>query len=199
MAAKIRLGILGSTKGTDLQAIIDAINDKKLDAQIVLVASDKRDAFILERAAKSNIATFSVDYKEFSSRADAEKVIVAELRKSGAELILLIGFMKILTPYFVGEFRGRIWNMHPSLLPKYASGMNLDVHRKVIENHEKESGCTLHEVTEQLDAGKIIMQKSCEVAPEETAESLKEKVQKLEQQCFLEALDMVANGKLKVG
>lgn len=199
MAAKIKLGVLGSTKGTDLQAIIDAINAKNLDAEIVLVASDKRGAFILERAAKSNIATFSVDYKEFSNRADAEKAIVAEMKKKGAQLILLIGFMKILTPYFVSEFKGRIWNIHPSLLPKYASGMNLDVHKKVIENHEKESGCTLHEVTEQLDAGKIIMQKSCGIEPGETPESLKDKVQKLEQQCLLEALGMVASGKLEIG
>jgi formyltetrahydrofolate-dependent phosphoribosylglycinamide formyltransferase len=199
MARKVKLGVLGSTNGTDLQAIIDAIERKELDAEIVLVASDKEDAIILQRAAKHGIATFSVDYKRFGNRSDAEAAVVIELRKREAELILLIGFMKILTPYFVKEFRGRIWNIHPSLLPKYAGGMNLEVHAQVIHNHEKETGCTLHEVVETLDGGKILMQKKCEVVDGETTETLKAKVQKLEQECLLEAIKMVSDGRLVIG
>lgn len=199
MAAKIRLGILGSTKGTDAQAIIDAIGRKELDAQIVVICSDKKDAFILKRAAKHGIKTFSVDYKEFTNRSDAEALIVKELKANKVDLVLLIGFMKIITPYFINEFPGRIWNIHPSLLPKYAGGADLNVHRQVIENHERESGCTLHEVVEKVDGGKIIMQKSCEVSPNDTPESLKEKVQRLEQQCLVESLRMLEKGRLKIG
>jgi formyltetrahydrofolate-dependent phosphoribosylglycinamide formyltransferase len=199
MARKIKLAVLGSTRGTDLQAIIDAIESNELDAEIVLVASDKKDAFILERAAKHKIPTFSVDYKQFKERLDAEKLLLAELKRKGAELILLIGFMKILTPYFVGEFRRRIWNIHPSLLPKYAGGMDLDVHAQVLGNHEKETGCTLHEVTEELDGGRTIMQKRCQIAPGETPETLKEKVQRLEQECLLEAIKMVSEGRIVIG
>jgi phosphoribosylglycinamide formyltransferase 1 len=197
--AEVRLGILGSTNGTDLQAIIDAIDRRELEAKVVLVASDKDDAPILDRARKHGIETFSVDYKRFNNRSDAEAAIAIELRRRDAELVLLIGFMKILSPYFVGEFRGRLWNIHPSLLPKYASGKDLDVHAEVIRNHEKETGCTLHEVVEMVDAGRIIMQKRCEVAEGETPETLKVKVQKLEQECLLEAIAMVGDGRIVIG
>ena len=196
---KLKIGVLGSTKGTDLQAIIDAIEAGRLGAEIVLVASDKKDAFILERARKHGIETFSVDYKKFESREMAEKEMAMQLKKRKAQLVLLIGFMKILSSGFVSEFKGRIWNIHPSLLPKYAGGMNMNVHEEVLRNGEKETGCTLHEVTEQVDAGKIILQKKTKILPNDTAETLKEKVQKLEQECFLEAIKMVIEGKIDLG
>jgi phosphoribosylglycinamide formyltransferase 1 len=198
MAGKVRLAVLGSTKGTDLQAIIDAIGSGRLNAEIVLVASDRNDAFILERAAKHNIPTFLMDYAKSKNRSEVEAALVAELKRRNTGLILLIGFMKILTPYLIAEYRGRIWNIHPSLLPKYASGMNYDVHRQVLENHEAESGCTLHEVVEKVDAGKIIMQKKCKITEGETVDTLKGKVQKLEQECLLEAIGMVIDGKLSL-
>ncbi len=196
---KLKIAALGSTRGTDLQAIIYAIESKKLNAEIVLVASDKKDAYILERAKKHKIATFNADYKKEGSREKAEKKLVEKLREKKTELILLIGFMKILSPYFVKEFRERIWNIHPSLLPKYAGGMDMDVHAEVLKNREKETGCTLHEVAEDVDAGKIILQKKVKIVPGDTAETLKEKVQKLEQECFLEALKMVIEGKISIG
>lgn len=199
MAEKIRLAIIGSTKGTDMQAIIDAIARKEINAEIVLVASNNKDAFILERAKKNNIATFIMDYSLSKERSDVERPLVAELKRKKAELILLIGFGKILTQYFVNEFAGRVWNMHPSLLPKYPGGFNLDVHAKVLGNNEKESGCTLHEVVEKVDGGRILMQKKCEIVPGETPETLKEKVQKLEQECFVEAIKMVSEGKIIIG
>ena len=200
MAAKIRLAVLGSTKGTDMQAIMDAIDAGKLNAQIVLVASDRKDAFILQRASDHGMPTFVMDYKGSKNRADTERLLAQELKsKGGADLILLIGFAKILTPYLVGKFRGRIWNIHPSLLPRYAGGFNLGVHKLVLENHETESGCTLHEVTEDVDAGRIILQKRCAISATETAETLKDKVQKLEQECFLEAISMASDGRLHIG
>lgn len=197
--SKLKIGVLGSTKGTDMQAIIDSIEQHELEAEIVLVASDKENAFILERAKKYGIEILVVNYKEYENREDAEKILVQHLKEKETDLVLLIGFMKIITPYFVKEFKRRIWNIHPSLLPKYAGGMNLEVHAEVLKNNEKETGCTLHEVGEKVDAGKIILQKKVGIAENETPETLKDKVQKLEQECFLEALKMVIDGKLVIG
>jgi len=197
--SRLKIAVLGSTKGTDMQAIIDAIKNQELDAEIVLFVSDKDNAVILERAKKKGIETLIVNYKEFANREEAEKVIVQNLKKKQTEIVLLIGFMKITTPYFVNEFKGRIWNIHPSLLPKYAGGMDLDVYGEVLKNNEKETGCTLHEVSEEVDSGKIILQKKCEIEDNETPETLKIKVQKLEQECLLEALKMVIDGKLTIG
>jgi formyltetrahydrofolate-dependent phosphoribosylglycinamide formyltransferase len=196
---ELKIGVLGSTRGTDLQAIIDEIEAGRLNAKISLVVSDKKDAFILERARRHGIKTFFVDYKKFQNREMAEREIIKKLKDEKTELVLLIGFMKILTPYFVSEFRGRIWNIHPSLLPKYAGGMNLDVHEQVIKNKDEETGCTLHEVTEKVDAGKIIMQEKIKVLSSDTPETLKEKVQKLEQKCILKAIKMVIDKKLAIG
>jgi len=195
----LKIAVLGSTRGTDLQAIIDAIELKKLNAKIVLVASDKKNAFILERAKKHKIETLVVEYSNFKTREDAEKVFSEKIKEKEADLILLIGFMKIVTKSFVNEFKGKIWNVHPSLLPKYAGGMSNNVHEEVLKNREKETGCTLHEVTEVVDEGKIILQKKIKVAENDTVESLKEKVQKLEQKCFLEALKMVIENKIIIG
>lgn len=125
MEHRLRLGILGSTKGTDMQAIIDAIESNILHADIKIVISNKKDGYILERAKKHNIKTFHVDYTKHSTREDAEKELVAKLKEEDVQLVLLIGWMRILTTYIVNEYAGRIWNIHPSLLPKYSGGMNL--------------------------------------------------------------------------
>ncbi len=196
---KLNIAVLGSTRGTDLQAIIDAIESGELDAEIAIVASDKKDAFILERAKKHGIETLFIDYKKHPDRQGTELEIAQKFRAKKTDLVLLIGFMKILSPYFVSEFAGRIWNIHPSLLPKYAGGMNMDVHEQVLKNGETESGCTLHEVAEEVDAGRIILQKNVRIAAGETPESLKEKVQRAEQECLLEAIKMVTGGKLVIG
>ena len=168
-------------------------------AKISLVGSDKKDAYILERAKAHNIPTITLDYKQYRTREEAESIFVEKLRENRCQLVLLIGFMKILSPYFVNAFRGRVWNIHPSLLPKYAGGMNMDVHEKVLANHEKETGCTLHEVSEDVDAGKTIMQKKCTVEKDDTPQTLKAKVQKLEQECLLEAIKSVIEGKITIG
>ena len=196
---KVRLAALGSTRGTDLRAIIDAIEGGKLDAEIVLVFSNKADAYILERARKHNIETLFIDHRKYGKREDFDRLVVSALKERKADIVLLIGYMRIISPYFCREFEGRIWNIHPSLLPKYAGGMDTNVHEEVLKNKEKETGCTLHFVTEQVDEGPIIMQKKVKIAHGETPETLKEKVQKLEQECFLEAIKMSIEGKLHIG
>ncbi len=183
----IHLAVLGSTLGTDLQAIIDAIKAGVLDATVDVVISNKPEAYILERAKKYAIPTVCIASKG-KSPAQFDHELMGTLEQRHPDLILLIGYMKILSPGFVRQWKGKIWNVHPSLLPKFAGGMNLNVHQAVIDAGETETGCTIHEVDEAVDSGKIILQKKCAVEPADTADTLKAKVQELEGEAFVEAI-----------
>lgn len=188
-----KLAILGSTKGTDLQAIIDAIESKKLDAKIEIVISNKSDAYILERAKIHNLPTICVPAVKGESREEYDQKLLNELSNRQIDLVLLIGWMRILSPVFINAFRDRILNVHPSLLPKFAGGMDLNVHEEVIKANETETGCTIHFVDESVDGGKIVLQKKCSVLPTDTADTLKEKVQKLEGEAFVEVIKNYKN------
>ena len=183
----IRLGVLGSTKGTDLLPVFEAINGGHLDASVELVASNNKKALILEKAREHGIDSFFVDHKN-KSRESFDKEISERLKEKEVDLILLIGFMRILSGVFVSEWSGKIINVHPSLLPKYAGGMNEDVHQQVLKSGDKETGCTIHLVTEQVDEGPVLVQKRCSVLEGDTIDSLKERVQKLEGEAFVEAI-----------
>ncbi len=191
------IGILASTKGTDMQAIIDAISSKRLNARISIVVSNKRSAFVLERAKSSNIKAVFIDAAG-KEREEYDKEAAKELDKSKVDLILLIGYMRLLSPWFVRRFKNRIINIHPSLLPAFAGGMDKDVHKKVLEHGCKVTGCTLHFVDESVDSGPIIMQKAVEISDNETVDSLKEKVQKAEQEIILKSLGFFEKGKIKI-
>lgn len=175
----LKLGILGSTRGTDMQAIIDAIDRKELDAMIEIVVSNKPDAYILERAKRHGIPTYQ-------SRNESD--ILRALQEKKIDLILLIGYMRLLSPLFVNTWRNKIMNVHPSLLPAFAGGMDMNVHQAVLDARVKESGCTIHFVDEGADTGAILIQKKCAVDPYDTAETLKAKVQELEGAAFIEAI-----------
>ena len=183
----IRLGVLGSTNGTDLLPILAAIKDGRLDASVELVVSNNKKALILEKARKHSVDSFFVDHKN-KSRVSFDKEISERLKEKEVDLILLIGFMRILSGVFVSEWSGKIINVHPSLLPKYAGGMNEDVHQQVLKSGDKETGCTIHLVTEQVDEGPVLVQKRCSVLEGDTIASLKERVQKLEGEAFVEAI-----------
>ena len=193
----LRLGVLASTKATDLQTVIDAISSKKLNAVISVVVSNKQDAYALERARKYNIKTVFIDSKG-KDREQYDKEIARILDENNVDLILLIGYMKFLSPWFVNKYRNRIMNIHPSLLPAYAGGMDKDVHAEVLKNKEKVTGATLHFVDEGADTGPIIMQKQVTIDENETVDSLKEKVQKAEQEIILKAIDLFGKGKIKI-
>ena len=193
----LRIGILASTKGTDMQAVIDAISSKKLNAAISVVVSNKKDAFALERAGKHNIKAVFIDSKG-TDREQYDKEIAKVLDENKVELILLIGYMKFLSPWFVDKYKNKIMNIHPSLLPKYAGGMDKDVHQEVLKNKEKVTGATLHFVDEGADTGLIILQKQVKIEKNETADSLKKKVQKAEQEIIVKAVDLYSKGKIKV-
>ena len=187
----IKLGVLGSTNGTDLQAIFEAEKTTKLNAKVNVVISNKENAYILKRAENHGIPAVFINHKN-KKREDFDSEISAELKKNDIDLILLIGFMRILSDEFCKAWQGKILNVHPSLLPKYSGGMDMNIHDEVIANGDKESGCTIHFVTEELDNGPILIQKKCKVINGETAETLKTKVQQLEGLAFVEAINQLS-------
>lgn len=193
----LKIGILASTRATDMQAVIDAINSKKISVKISVVISNKKDAFALERAKNHGIRAVFIDSKN-KSREEFDKEVSKTLDENKADLILLIGYMRILSPWFVGRHKHRIMNIHPSLLPKYAGGVDMDVHAEVLRNREKITGATLHFVDESVDGGPIILQKKVEIGKDETADTLKEKVQKAEQEIIVKAIDLFEKGKIKI-
>jgi phosphoribosylglycinamide formyltransferase-1 len=183
----IRLGILGSTRGSNLAAIIAAIESAQLAASIEIVISNKSDALILERAANAGLKAQFVD--AIGLAREAYDLRVSEiLAEHKVDLVVLIGYMRILSPVFISHWKNKIINVHPSLLPLHAGKMDLDVHRAVIAAGEKESGCSVHYVTEEVDAGPVIIQKKCVVHRDDTPEELKARVQKLEGEALVEAI-----------
>ena len=188
----ISIGVLGSTKGTDLQAILDAIHSKKLSATVSTVISNRKNAYILDRAKDHSVPFYFISHKG-KDRKDFDAEMTEVLKKHEVDLVLLIGFMRILSSSFCREWRDRILNVHPSLLPKYAGGMDTNVHEEVLKNKDKETGCTIHFVTDELDSGPILIQKKCAVEEGDTVETLKSKVQILEGEAFLEAIPLMAN------
>jgi phosphoribosylglycinamide formyltransferase-1 len=189
--SNLRLGILGSTRGTDMLAIIAAIQKKELAASIEIVVSNKSDAEILTKAQSYEIPALYLDPKTMG-RNEYDKNISALMQKNKIDLIILIGYMKILSPTFVATWRDKIINVHPSLLPAFAGGMDQDVHQAVIASGATVSGCTVHYVTEDIDAGPILIQKSCAVHPGDTPDILKLRVQDLEGKALVEAIATIA-------
>ena len=190
----INLGVLGSTNGTDLQSILDAIGAGKLDAKVSVVISNRENSYILDRAKKHNTPNVFINHKG-KVREDFDSEMTNVLKKHNVDLVLLIGFMRILSSTFCKTWAGKILNVHPSLLPKYAGGMDTNVHEEVLKNNDKETGCTIHLVTDKVDSGPIIIQKKCKVDSNDTIDSLKSKVQMLEGEAFLEAIPLFANNE----
>ena len=190
----IRLGVLGSTKGTDLKAILSAINNKKLAAEVSVVISNRENAYILTRAKNHNVPSFFLSHKN-KSREDFDRGVTTILKQYNVKLVLLIGFMRILSAEFCQAWRDRVLNVHPSLLPKYAGGMDINVHEEVLKNGDHETGCTIHFVTETLDGGPFLVQKRCTVETDDTIVTLKSKVQDLEGRAFIEAIQLIQNNQ----
>ena len=188
----IKLGVLGSTNGTDLQTILDSIASGELNGEVSVVLSNRKNAYILERAKNHNVPAFFNSHKE-KSRKEFDDEMTAILKEHTVDLVLLIGFMRILSAKFCQDWQDRLLNVHPSLLPKYAGGMDTNVHADVLINGDTETGCTIHFVTDEVDAGPILIQKKCNVQPNETVDTLKTKVQKLEGMAFIEAIQLIQN------
>ena len=186
----LKLAVLGSTRGTDLDAIVSAIDEGILNATIKLVISNKENAYILKRAEKNDIKSMFLSDNSVT-REEYGNLLNKILIDNNVDIVLLIGFMRILCKSFCKKWDNKILNVHPSLLPKYAGGINNNVHRDVLKNKDSETGCTIHYVTANVDSGPILIQKKCEVQPGDTIESLKDRVQHLEGQAFIAALHLI--------
>ena len=188
----IKLGVIGSTGGTDLQFILDAIGSGELNAVVSVVISNQKNAYILERANRHNVPAVFISHQG-KEREIFDEEMVDVLKAHAVDLVLLIGFMRILSPEFCDIWREQLLNVHPSLLPKYAGGIDSNVHREVLKNGDAETGCTIHFVTDEVDGGPILIQKKCAVTAEDTVELLKTKVQALEGQALIEAIQLIQN------
>lgn len=184
-----RIVVLISGQGSNLQALIDAEQGNQLHGgHIVAVISNRPDAFGLERARRAGIPTEVLSHKDFPERADFDAALMARVDAHRPDLVVLAGFMRILTPAFVHHYAGRLINIHPSLLPKYP-GMN--THARVIEAGEVEHGATVHFVTEGVDEGPIILQGRVPVLPDDTRETLQQRVHAIEHKIYPEAVRML--------
>ena len=163
-----------------------------LVGEISVVLSNLKNAYILERAKNHNVPAFFLSHKE-KSREEFDAEMTAILKEHAVDLVLLIGFMRILSTKFCQEWRNKLLNVHPSLLPKYAGGMDTNVHEEVLKNGDTETGCTIHFVTDEVDGGPILIQKKCNIEPNETVDTLKTKVQQLEGIAFIEAIQLIQN------
>lgn len=188
-----KLIVLISGNGSNLQAIINAIHQDKLGATISAVISDRPGAFGLTRAAKAQIPTHIIDYTQFSDRTAFDKALMQQIDAYQPDLIVLAGFMRILTADFVQHYLGKMINIHPSLLPKY---QGLYTHRRVLEAGDVEHGASVHYVTPELDSGPIILQARVPVLPSDTTESLQQRVHQVEHQIYPAAIQLIASGQV---
>jgi len=182
---KTRLAILISGNGSNLQSIIDQIDAGKLDATIVCVISNNNSAYGLQRAQKHNIPYHAIDDSDFNSKVEFEQALLKTLGLYQLDLVILAGFMRILSAEFVAHFPSRILNIHPSLLPKYKG---LNTHARVLTAGDCEHGATVHLVTEELDSGKILIQDSCTVDADDDERSLQQKVHQIEHVIYPQAI-----------
>jgi phosphoribosylglycinamide formyltransferase-1 len=193
---KIRIAVLVSGRGSNLQAIIDAIESGQLAAEIAVVISDQADAYSLERAKNHNIPAIHISAKGCNGKRDAyDALLVQELRNRGVELVCLAGFMRIITPVLIAAFPQRILNIHPSLLPAFPG---LHVQKAAIDHGVKFSGCTVHFVDEGMDTGPIIIQAVVPILDKDTEDSLSERILRQEHKIYSRAIQMYAEGRLKV-
>lgn len=191
----VNIGVLVSGSGTNLQAIIEAIEAGKIKGKICIVISDNPDAYALKRANKHNIETQYINYKEFNDREEYDKIIVSALKERDCDLVVLAGYLKILTPYFINAYKNKIMNIHPALLPSFPG---LHVQKKAIDHGVKVSGCTVHFVDEGLDSGPIIIQRAVEVKKDDTEETLTKRILKEEHQIYPRAIQLFAQERLTI-
>jgi phosphoribosylglycinamide formyltransferase 1 len=185
------LGILGSGSGSNMQAILDAIDAGTLDARIALVLSDNPGAFILERARKRGIQTGLIDCRGFRTKfpEDAQQETADSLRAAGVEIVCLAGFLRLVKRPLLEAFPNRILNIHPALLPAFPG---LESWRQALEAGVSETGCTVHFVDEGMDTGPVILQERVPVLPGDTAESLHARIQVAEHRLYPAAIAEVA-------
>ena len=195
MPKKIRLGVLASGGGTNLQAIIDRCQDGSLAAEIALVLSNNPGAGALERAAGAGIQTCCINHREFGQREDFDRAVVKALQEAKVELVILAGFMRIITAPFIKAFPERIINIHPALLPAFPG---LHVQKQAIDYGARFSGCTVHFVDGGVDTGPIIIQAVVPILPGDTAEALSARILEQEHLIYPRAIQLIAEGRVSI-
>ncbi len=190
-----RLGVLISGRGSNLQAIIDATREGRLNATIAVVLSNRADAGGLDRARKAGIEAVHLDHQAYPSRDAYDLELVAAIRSRDVRLVCLAGFMRLLGPTFVDAFPDAILNIHPSLLPAFPG---LDAQHQAWEHGVKVSGATVHLVTKELDAGPIVLQSTVEVREDDTAQTLAARILVEEHKLYPEAIQLVLDGRIRV-
>ena len=195
VATNRRLGVLISGRGSNLQAIIDAIDERRLDAEIAVVVSNQREAPGLDRARRAGLETVVLSHTDYASRTAFDIAVAGELKRRDVGLVCLAGFMRLLSGGFVQEFPNAILNIHPSLLPAF---VGLDAQRQAWEHGVKVSGATVHIVTPELDDGPIVRQAVVPVLPADTADSLAARILVEEHRIYPEAIQMVLDGGWRI-
>lgn len=191
---RVKLAVLISGRGSNLQSLIDACADQNFPAEISIVISNRPDAYGIERAKQAGLQTQIIDHKTFPDRESFEEALQKSLAESPVDLICLAGFMRVLKEKFVNQWEKRIINIHPSLLPKYPG---LHTHQRAIEAGDTSSGCTIHYVTAGMDEGPVILQKSVPLLNGDTPDALAARILEVEHTAYPEAVAIVANGLLK--
>ncbi len=189
----MNFAVLASGNGSNLQAIIKAVAAKKIKAKLVAVVSDKADAFCLERGRKAKIASYYINPKDFASREAFDRRVVGQLQEAEVDFVVLAGYMRLLSPYFIKQYEDKILNIHPSLLPAFKGTQAI---KDAFDYGVKVTGPTVHFVVDEMDAGAIIMQAPLEITSKDTLETLSAKIHKAEHKIYPQAIDLFARGKL---
>ncbi|MCW8859230.1 MAG: phosphoribosylglycinamide formyltransferase [Deltaproteobacteria bacterium] len=195
MQKKLRLAVLASGSGTNLQSIIDQSQSGALDAEIVLVISNNPGSGALERAEQAGIKTLCINHRDFSAREDFDQAVVAALKSAEVELIALAGFMRIISSVFLQAFPQRIINIHPALLPAFPG---LNVQKKALDYGARFSGCTVHFVDDGVDTGPIIIQAVVPIHADDTEAALAARILEQEHEIYPQAIQWIAEGRVEV-
>jgi phosphoribosylglycinamide formyltransferase-1 len=190
----LKAAILISGSGTNLQSFIDQVNNGALSANIALVFSNRKEAYGLTRAQQAGIPTACISHRDFADREQFDRALAAALDEVEPELIILAGFMRILSPWFVNRYAGKILNIHPALLPKYPG---LDTHARALAAGDSHHGSTVHFVTEELDGGPRILAGRLPIQDCESPDALKARVQALEHRIYPQAAELFAAGRVR--
>jgi len=189
----LRIVVLISGSGSNLQSLIDACINNKIKAQITAVISNKPNVKGVERATAANIPALIIDHRDFSSRQEFDLHLLEAIKSFEPDLVVLAGFMRILTPDFVNQFEGKLLNIHPSLLPAY---QGLDTHQRAIAAGDSKAGATVHFVTPELDGGPPILQAEVAIMPADSAQDLAERVLKMEHEIYPTVVQWFCDGRL---
>ena len=195
MSKQLRIGVLASGSGSNLQTIIDRCKEGKLNAEIALVISNNPDAKALERAENANIPSRCINHRHYPSREDFDVAVVKALQSYNVQLVVLAGFMRIITETFINAFPNRVINIHPALLPAFPG---LNVQQQAIDYGARFSGCTVHFVDGGVDTGPIIIQAVVPIMPDDTAEILSQRILEQEHQIYPRAIQLIAENRVHI-